>query len=193
MKNYLAKITMFLLLFDFSTAQSLFVNAIEFKGKSEKNYFKGLGFDIKFDEGKFLISQHRNVCGNFVIKRSDDSMQDLVFSANRSVIAVAMRATDSKSRRRVMVTISADGKQRSFEYEAYKMTERLGWVVELGAVSNDGDYVLAKCALMLPENEAGVSHVRHEWTVLKMSDTAINVINSVDAIDKWHDYAHTGQ
>jgi hypothetical protein len=87
------------------------------------------------------------------------------------------------------MTVNASGEQRAFEYEAYKMTKRLGWIVELGAVSNDGTCLLAKCALMLPENEAGVSYVRHEWTVLKISNDSIDIIDSVDAINKWHDYA----
>lgn len=188
MKTYLTLIII-LLFFGFSSAQSLFVNAIEFKGESEQRRFKSLEFNIDFVEGIFIVSQHKEGSKDFLIKRSNDSIQDLVFSSNRSVIAVAMRATESKNRQRTIVTIDASGRQRTFEYEAYKMTERLGWIVELGAVSNDGGYILAKCALMLPENEAGVSYVRHEWTILKISDASIDIEDSVDIIDKWHDYA----
>jgi hypothetical protein len=181
-----------LLFLDFSLAQSLFVNAIEFKGQSQEQVFKGSDFNINFENSNFIVSQHDDDNTEFVIKRKNDSIQDIVFSTNRSAIAVAMRATDSRNRGRSIVTIDVHGKQTSFEYEAYKMTDRLGWIVELGAVSDDGNYILAKCALMLPENDAGVSFVRHEWTILEISDTAINVIDSINAINKWHDYARTG-
>jgi hypothetical protein len=190
MKMRYVLITVLFLIFDHTMAESLFVNAIEFKGQAEQQRFIGRDFDIHFEEGKFKISQRKERGKEFVIKRSDDSIQDLVFSSDRSAIAVAMRATDSKNRRRMLVTINARGEETAFEYETYEMTERLGWVVELGAVSNDGDYILAKCALMLPANEAGVSQVQHKWTVLKISGKSVAIIDSVDAIDKWHSYAH---
>lgn len=188
MKIYLTLIAIFLLLIDCSSAQSLFVNAIGFKGQAEQNRFKGVDFDINYVDGMFTISQHKEGSKNYAIKRNDDSIQDLVFSSNRSAIAVAMRATDSNNQRRAIVTVNADGKHRVLNYESHKMTERLGWIVELGGVSNDGTHILAKCALMLPKNQDGVVYVRHEWTILKISDTSINIIASVDAIDKWHEY-----
>lgn len=191
MKAYLALIAIFLLSFGFSSAQSFFVSSIQFKGQSEGRHFKGRDFDINLEKGNFVISQHEEEAKVFLIGRNNSSILDLVFSPNRSAVAVAMCATDLKNRQRALVTVDAAGKKRIFEYEAYKMTERLGWIVELGAVSDDGMHILAKCALMLPENEDGRSDVRHEWTVLKMGDASIKVLDSITAIDKWPDYARS--
>ena len=189
MNIYFTLIILFVLSLNHSTAESLFVNAIRFKGNSEHHQFNGLDFSIKFQDGNFKISKHKEGSKEFLIQRKGDSIQDLVFSIDHSAIAAVMCATDPKNRRRVIISIDAHGKQRAFEYKAYNMTERLGWVVELGGVSDGGNYLLAKCALMLPEDEGGVRHVRHEWTILEIKTNSISVVNSANAIDEWHKYA----
>lgn len=187
MKTYLIAIIT-LLFFDSSVAQSLFVSSIKFKGQSEETHFIGRDFDIKLEGLNFKISRHEKRNQPFVVERNNNSILDLVFSSSRKVVAVAMDATDQKNRQSAVVTVDATGKKRVFKYQAYKMTERLGWIVELGAVSDDGTLILAKCARMLPENKEGRSYVRHEWTVLEISNGSIKVIDSKNAISKWADY-----
>jgi hypothetical protein len=187
MKNYLM-VAAFVLFNNLLAAQELYVHSIEFKGQSAGNRFNGQGFDINCEDGKFRVSLHNEKGEKFLFGREDNSVEDLVFSADRSAIGVAMHATNPKDRQRSIITIDASGMQRSYEYKAYNMTERWGWVVELASVSNNGIYVLAKCARMLPENEAGISYVRHEWTIIKISNNSIDIINSDDSINKWHEY-----
>jgi len=123
-----------------------------------------------------------------VVEYNKSGIRDVVFSSSHTTIAVAMRASDLMDPQRALVTVDATGKKRVFKYQSRKMTERLGWVIELGAVSDNGELLLAKCALMLPSDKDGVSYVRHEWVVLSISNGSIKIIDSTNAIDKWSDY-----
>lgn len=172
-----------------SYSQSRFVHNIIFKGVTNESNFKGHDFDVSFKNGEFIISKRQDENSLFVIKRTEDSIHDLVFSSGDSAVALAMSATDRNSRNRALVTIDSEGKKRVFEYKAYEMTKELGWVVELGSVSNDGSKILAKCAYLLPEDEEGRSHVQHQWAVLQIVDDAISILDSSDAINKWHKYS----
>ena len=65
------------------------------------------------------------------------------------------------------------------------MTDEFGWIVDLGAVSDNGQLVLAKCAFMLPPREDGSQWVNHKWAILKLQGDAIKVIETESPIDKW--------
>lgn len=167
-------------------AEPLYVSSINFKGRIEGQSFEGRDFNVELKDRKFKIRCQRGENGVFELDRNDNSILDLVFSPKCSAVAVALRATDSNSRRRSLVTIASDGEKRSFNYKAYEMSERLGWIVELGSVSDDGERVLAKCAWMLPENDAGISNVQHGWMILRIGEEEIEVFESESALDRWH-------
>lgn len=188
MKKLLAVIVVVLSSWDHSVAQNLFLGPIIFKGQSENAHFSGQGFDIDVDEEKFTVSRFEKGSNEFTFNFNNSSIRDLVFSANRTAIAVAMSASEWKKAQMALITIDASGRKRVFEYQSHEMTERYGWIVELGAVSDNGELILAKCALLLPENN-GRQFVRHEWVVLAISENSIKVLEAVNAIDEWADAA----
>jgi hypothetical protein len=133
---------------------------------------------------EFRISRHERGSDEFMVKFNKSSIRDLVFSSSRAAIAVAMSASEWKEALMALVTVDASGKRRVFEYQSHQMTERFGWVVELGAVSDNGSLVLAKCAMLMPEVN-GMRPVNHRWTILSVVDGSIRVVESEDGIEKW--------
>ena len=183
MKLYL--IIIFLLPTFIFANQSLFIGNINFKGQGEGTRFSGSNFKINFQDAEFKIESHEKKGQKFNIKSSNYSITDMVFSPNHNVVAATMSNSEWKKTQMSLVTVDAGGEQKLFEYQSHKMTKRYGWIVELGAVSDDGEFVLAKCALML-EPQNGVRFVRHEWVVLSICDGLIKVIDSEGAIDNWN-------
>ena len=185
MKSYLTSIVVILILPYSLMAQSHFLGPMRLKGERDGKLFTSQDFNIKLD-GHYKILRLDKGSKEFVVKFDNNSIYDVVFSSNRSAAAAVTTASEWKKHKRKLVTIDRSGKKRVFEYQSYEMTKRLGWIVELGAVSDDGKLVLAKCALMLPPNEKNMRHVRHEWTVIEINDGSIKILESMDAINKWH-------
>jgi hypothetical protein len=188
MKSYFTAITIFLLSFYSSSAQSLFHGPIRLKGEIKKSHFSSRDFDIKLEGLKFKISRPEKGGKEFLVKFNKSSIRDIVFSSSKTAIAVAMDNSKWGGTQMALVTVDAAGKKRVFKYQSRKMTEGLGWIVELGAVSDNGKLILAKCARMLPIDENGSRFVRHDWVVLEVSNGSIKVVDSMNAIDKWANY-----
>jgi hypothetical protein len=157
--------------------------SIVFRGKIDGTHFRGSGFDIEVGEAKVSIRNEKNEA-EFTIPLRDQKLADAVLSHNREAAAVVLKGTPWPSRRQALATSNSNGIQRMFNYKTYEMTKELGWIVELGAVSDDGSLVLAKCAFMMPA-EGDVQRVNHKWLVVRVGAESLEVVEAESAIDRW--------
>ncbi len=174
-----------LALVNFSDGQMLFRGPLIFKGTSDESRFNGNGFTINLDKKKYSIYRNENKDEKFEIDFDNNSIEDLAFSGNRSAVAVSLSSSEWGESRMAIVTVDKAGKKKVYDYRSQKMVDNYGWVVEIGAVSDNGEMILAKCAKMLPEKD-GVSLVRHEWVIVAIRNGSVKVVESVDAIDQWN-------
>jgi len=187
MRTKITILTISLLFGQISAAQRLFVGPLRFKGHSDGERFIGRGFEIDRDGPNFEILLRPKIGEprSFSLEFNRNSIRDVVCSSRCSAVAVATDASEWRSSQMALVTVDVAGKKRAFYYKYRKLTDRFGWIVELGAVSDDGTLVLAKCARMQPADESGVAFVQHEWVVLRVSNGSLEIVPSEAAIDEW--------
>lgn len=170
-------------------AETVFDGPIFFKGDIVQQKFQGKEFQIDAEKGRFVV-----VCGQtgkvFTIPTKAKLVRDAVISGRKSAVAVSFSYTSSnRDSRRCLVTVTGDGVVRPIDYAGNKITEDLGWIIELGAVSNDGLVVLAKFAKFLPKGN-GMNYVNHEWAFVSLEKGKIELIEEVSfesAITRWPD------
>jgi len=163
--------------------QSMFGGPIELKGRIAEGKFHSHHLDIVSGNGKFVITCKKNAT-KFAVPFTRQSLQDVAISLGRNAVAVALNGQEWRNPLRALVTVTDSGKVRVFEYKMEQLTKHYGWIVELGAVSNDGRLVLAKCATFRPM-EDGIRHVRHDWVILAFGDSSLKALEVEAAIDKW--------
>jgi hypothetical protein len=157
--------------------------AIVFRGKINGAHFRGSGMDIEVGDAEVSIRNEKNE-SIFKIPLRQQKLADAVLSHNRKAAAVVLKGTPWPNRRQALATSNSEGVRRMFHYKTYEMTQELGWIVELGAVSDDGSLVLAKCAFMLPA-EGDVQRVNHKWIVLRVGGESLEVVETESAIERW--------
>lgn len=158
--------------------------SIVFRGTVDGLTFRSSSFDIVVGDDALAITAKKNKL-KFSIPIESQKLSDAVLSRNHQAAAVVLGGLPWPSRQQALVTVNAAGEKKVFEYKTYEMTKDLGWIVELGAVSDEGTLVLAKCAFMLPPREDGSEWVNHKWVILLVSDGALKVVETDAAIDKW--------
>lgn len=164
--------------------EKLIDGRIWFRGGVDGAAFKGPEFDLVAGAKTFAIKV-KKTGGEFVFPRQKQKLSDAVLSRNQQAAAVLLRGLPAPSRRATIATIDAAGKSRIYDYKSYEMTKELGWIVELGAVSDDGKLVLAKCAFMLPAEADGSERVNHRWVILEVAEGSLKVVESQGAIERW--------
>lgn len=172
----------------FLQAQDLFVSSMRFKGDSDGDVFQGRDFKVTLEKQGFMVVKQEIKDHKVLIAQNKNSLSDLIFSADMSAVAATLRARESADLRRELVLVNAQGETTRVTYDAYEMTDEYGWIVELGAVSNDGIFVLAKCARVDIVGKSGSTAVRHIWCVLRVEDGEMKIVNSIDSINKWNGY-----
>lgn len=164
-----------------------FGGPIQFKGYIEDRKFVGETCDISAHADKFVISS-KIAERMFTIPVREKSLLDVVFNIEHSATAVMLSGEPWKKPIEVLATVSNSGEVRMREFGPYQMTKKYGWPIELGAVSDDGKLVLAKCGHLLPEKN-GVRKVRHCWLILSVSEDVVKVVEAKAAIHRWTEYA----
>jgi hypothetical protein len=171
-------------------ADQVFDGPICMRGSADGNIFDGPSFGIEMVDGGFSI-----ICNpkkaKFDLRTDARVLQDAIVSCNQGAVAVSLRKTQEwGGSQAVIATISASGKVRIYEFRDQRMTEQFGWLVELGAVSDDGRFILAKCATFLPKKN-GRRWVNHRWTVLAIDDGSLKVVEILgleEALARWSEY-----
>ncbi|HSP41601.1 MAG TPA: hypothetical protein VLO11_01915 [Luteolibacter sp.] len=157
--------------------------AIVFRGKIDGNHFSGTDFDVVVEDADISILTNKTQ-KKFTISATNQKVADVVLSRDHLATAVAMNDIPWPGRNQTLTTVNAAGVQRTFKSRIQQMTKALGWIVELGAVSNDGSLVLAKCAFFLPK-EGDMQRVNHKWIVLQIGEQSLEVVEDSDALGKW--------
>ncbi len=157
--------------------------AIIFRGKVDGNHFSGTDFDVVVGDADVSILANRTQ-KKFTISAAKQRVRDVVLSHDQLATAVALDGIPLPSGNQTLATVNSAGVQRTFKSKTQQMTKALGWIVELGAVSNDGALVLAKCAFFLPK-EGEMQRVNHKWVVLRIGEQSLEVVEDSDALDKW--------
>lgn len=178
---------------DCSAAEQAFSGPICQRGKFDMDNFKSSSFDIEKTDGKFVT-----VCDqgkrNFPFETIYKILEDAVISKNHKAVALSLRKSDKWGDSRVsLATVDESGQSRVYEYKEQNLTKNLGWIVELGAVSDNGKLILAKCATFLPE-ENGVQVVNHHWAILSIDSGLLEVLEIGELeslISKWSEYTTT--
>jgi hypothetical protein len=164
------------------------------RGKVDEKTFQSSSFRIEANEGGFaIVSKQKKI--KFLLRTDAKVLEDAVFSGNQSAAAISLRKSDKwGDSEAVLATVSASGDTRIYNYNKQRMTETFGWLVELGAVSDDGKLILAKCAKYLPE-EDGMQAVNHSWAILAIDEGSLKVLDVLElesALAKWVKYTSGG-
>jgi hypothetical protein len=173
-----------------ANADLIFSGPIRMRGKVDGKTFQSELFKIEPIEGGFVIGSHQRK-RTFLFKTDAKVLHDAVLSINHSAVAIYLRnSNESGDSQAVLATINTSGDTRIYNYRMQRMTEHFGWLVELGAVSDDGKLILAKCAKYLPE-ENGIQAVNHRWAILAIADDSLKVLDVLElesALTKWAKY-----
>lgn len=168
-------------------AETRFGGNIIFRGQQEGQMLRCKNFNIAAKEKNFeLTCKSTNL--TFEINPESRILQDAVVSKNGKSIAVSLKVSnDSRNLQECLATVTDEKLTRVAYYTDRMLVEDLGWIVELGAVSDDGSVILAKCAKFLPSSADGVSRVNHVWAFLKIQDSKIMLIQEVNIAEaiKW--------
>jgi hypothetical protein len=183
MKKHKLFIVLLICCVEVASGRSWFSGSIIFKGRAEGESFIGENFSIRVKDPDFLVSRKDDENVLFRIKHNKNLLTDLVFSSAGTASAATLHAMDQQNRDWILMTVNSDGKERIFRYKAYKMTEKVGWVVELGAVSNSGKLILAKCAI--PSEEGDSMVIAHRWMILEIKNNKILIISAKEGIENW--------
>ena len=182
------KLVIYYLIFFISPVRSemRFGGPILFKGVVGESSFEGKVFNVILDEHGFSVIS-RNPQKAYVIPSDKETLYDAVISQKKSAVAVCLRQESDEDSNEFLITLTDDGVLRVAKYSDSEMTATLGWVIELGAVSDDGKLVLAKCAkYTAPRN--GINYVNHFWAFLSINEGKVKVVKEInfDGIDfKW--------
>ena len=181
----------FLLLFCLSVStlfsEMRFGGPLLFKGEFTKNSFEGSAFIITAkNEGFLFVCKEKE--SRFLIPEKKGVLHDAVLSRDKSAIAFCIRYDeDDGGQSELLGTFTKDGVVLLIKYPYQEMTKKLGWIVELGAVSDEGTMVLAKCAKFLPPRE-GINFVNHTWSFLSVTDKRVRMVKELEISElefKW--------
>ncbi len=172
-----------LLIASSATAQQVFDGNIAFRGIVDGNKFRSPSFDVEYVEDKFVFSSKAKNA-KFTIQQRDTFFSDAVVSDDGGTAAVILDRPDKKDPLQSIVVCKADGKTLRVDYRPQQLSSVYKWVVELGAVANDGQRILAKCAKMIDEGN-GVFNVNHDWVIISIDGNSFKVIDGKQALGKW--------
>lgn len=176
----------------FASAEERIDGAIIFKGKVSENRFRGALFDIDAKKEGFLLICRQSE-NKFLLKTSALVLEDAVISKSGTSVALSLRYSNAfDDRRKSLAIIRNTGHVWVNDYVRQRLPSEFGWIVEFGAISDDGKLILAKCAKFLPREADGSRSVNHRWTLLTINEGSIEPLEFPDlepALLKWAEYA----
>lgn len=175
-------------------AQVTYTGPIRFKGEINDGNFYGSTFEIEAKAEGFVVNSLLSKENVFFLKSDAQILKDAVISMNNTAVALALKVSgESGDSNAVLASICKSGEIRVYRYREQKMTDQVGWIIELGAVSDDAKMVLAKCAQYRPEKN-GIQAVNHNWTILAINQNSIEVVkifpDSESAFVEWFNLLH---
>ncbi len=169
------------------SAEEFFGSPLGFKGATNGDSFESARFKVSHAEGKFTVTE-KEKGGKFTIEEKDEKLQDATLSDNGETIAVFLSRKDRDRPSYSLIVVDAAGKTSKLSYKPQEMSDTYGWLVGIGAVSNDGSAVLAECARMVRISEMR-SDVRHDWLIISIEGGNFRILESENAFTKWASYS----
>lgn len=164
--------------------EELMSSGLGLLGTIDGRTFSGPSFEIVAGDKALEITAKRGKA-KFSVPFDEQTLDDAVLSLNQKAVVVVMNARPWTKHRQTLATVTASGETRICEFDSRRMTYEFGWIVDLGAVSDDGGLVLAKCAFMLPARADGSKWVNHKWAILALKQDVIKVVETDSPIDRW--------
>lgn len=176
-------------------AEVEFGGALFFKGVTVGETFEGRKFSVRGDEDSFDVTCKTSK-QEFSFPIKVRIISDVVISHDcRAAAAWSRPSAELRDKRRSIATLTAAGVLRKATYASGEMTEDWEWIIELGSVSPDGRFVLAKCAKLIPVGDGPTGYVNHKWAVFRIEDGNIKIVEDFeleDAILRWPAYIKEG-
>jgi archaellum component FlaG (FlaF/FlaG flagellin family) len=159
---------------------------MRFRGSIDGNNFIGQDFSIMTEDEKIVIT-NSNGTHKFSINIKNEVINDAVISPGGNSVAVLIVPKDKNKPTARLVVVNSLGNTNTYSYKTHHMTETLGWIEELGSVSNDGRYILIKSATLNPPN-GNKRIVNHQWLIIKFDNNLIEVVEKSNAFARWGKY-----
>lgn len=164
-------------------AAELFSGPIEYKGSIVKNVFDGDDFNVRYIDGNVLIKAKESEIVHS-LSANGRIVADAVVSSNGASAALLI-ADDIASPEMSIVVLRGGIVVLEFPFKENSEESEFGWVVELGSVSEKGDFLLMKVAQFGDRIENMIS-VKHRWAVFRIaSNREIKDTGEKRAFDNW--------
>lgn len=187
MNKYLIFCFAFLILAVDENAADVFKTPMIFRGRVDNNSFFGSRFKVEMVDNVFIFSD-KNIDDKFTFQRNEMVMADAAISSGGSAVAALFATEDPKISKYLLSVSNPQKILGELEYSIYRLSSKYGWIVEIGSVSDSGEFLLLKCATLLPAVD-GVRNVNHYWVIFNFKNGNLIEVDAKDAFAKWGSYA----
>lgn len=175
---------LFLLCFQL-LADELYDGPIMLKGRIDGELFSARKFNIEFADNKYVIKCADS--GNVFHFRADGMVvRDVVISLEGKFAAVSLQSRNWETSAMALIILDSKDGVQEFDYKLHHLSDEFGWIVELAAISNDGQKVLAKCASMKSKDGANTI-AEHNWTIITFEGKRMKFSAPQRMLVKWEE------